>query len=217
MISLFILGPSRSGKTAMEKLVSTLPGVKRGYENASVSRAVSRASKASGLPAGVGSLEHLPSTLHSLCYGMYSEELAARAGSASVFTNTHPGRIHEADILARAFPNVRFILVKRNVDDNILRMYQRRYREGNSYSYDLRAARDHVLWYHQMMDLLAQRLPENVRIIQYEDLVVNPTGALRVAADLCGLPMPEQLTLADGDDRGCAEPYRQFMAAELGN
>jgi hypothetical protein len=32
-ISLFILGPSRSGKTTMETLVSTLEGVKRGYEN----------------------------------------------------------------------------------------------------------------------------------------------------------------------------------------
>jgi tetratricopeptide (TPR) repeat protein len=215
MISLFILGPSRSGKTAMEKLVSTLPGVKRGYENASLSRAVSRASKASGLPAGVGSLEHLPPTLHSLCYGMYSEELAARAGSASVFTNTHPGRIHEADILASAFPNVRFILVKRNVDDNILRMYQRRYERGHIYTYDLKAAREHILWYQQMMDLLTQKFPEIVRIVHYEDMVTDPTAAVRLAAELCGLPMSDGPLPAVGDDRGCAAPYLQFMAAEL--
>jgi Flp pilus assembly protein TadD len=39
-ISLFILGPSRSGKTTMEKLASTLDGVKRGCENPSVDNAV---------------------------------------------------------------------------------------------------------------------------------------------------------------------------------
>jgi len=215
-VSLFILGPSRSGKTTMEALMATLDGVKRGYENPIVDNAIRRAFQTAGLLTS-SYFEMLPPQLYESCREIYLEELTRRGTSARVFTNTHPARIFDAALIASVFPNVRFIFVKRELEDIALRMYQRRYREGNSYSYDLRAARDHVLWYHQMMDLLAQRLPENVRIIQYEDLVVNPTGALRVAADLCGLPMPEQLTLADGDDRGCAEPYRQFMAAELGN
>ena len=47
-------------------------------------------------------------------------------------------------------------------------------------------------------------------------MVADPASALRVAADLCGLPMTDAPLPAIGDDRGCAEPYRQFMAAELG-
>ena len=50
-ISLFILGPSRAGKTTMEKLVSTLPGVKRGYENPIVENAVRRTFQSIGIAA----------------------------------------------------------------------------------------------------------------------------------------------------------------------
>jgi sulfotransferase family protein len=103
------------------------------------------------------------------------------------------------------------------VDDTTLRIYFRKYSGGNAYAYDLAAAREHVLWYHQMMQLMAAKLPDHVHIIRYEDMVADPAAALRVAADLCGLPMPEGPVPAVGDDRGCAEPYRQLMAAELGH
>jgi hypothetical protein len=215
-ISLFILGPSRSGKTSMEALVATLDGVKRGYENPIVDNAIRRTFQTAGLLTS-SFFEMLPPQLYDSCREIYLEELGRRATAAKVFTNTHPGRIFDAALIASVFPNVRFIFVKRQLDDIALRMYQRRYREGNSYSYDLTAARDHVLWYHQMMDLLAQKLPDNVRIIHYEDLVVNPTGSLRVAAKLCGIPIPEHTEMLVGDDRGCAEPYREFMAGELKN
>jgi hypothetical protein len=133
-----------------------------------------------------------------------------------VFTNTSPGRIHDAALMAAAFPNTRFILLKRNLEDNILRIFMRRYARGNLYSYDLKAARDHVVWYHQMIDVLAQKLPSIVRVIRYEDMVADPATALRTAADLCGLPMPQRPLPSLGDDRDCAEPYRELIAAELG-
>jgi tetratricopeptide (TPR) repeat protein len=213
-ISLFILGPSRSGKTTMEQLVSTLEGVKRGYENPSVDNAVRRAFQTAALL--VGRFENLPGEFYPLCYSFYRKEIARRAGSARLFTNTNPGRVHDAALMAVAFPNTRFILLKRNIEDNALRIFMRRYARDNIYSYDLKAARDHVLWYHQMIDLLVQKLPPHiVRVIHYEDMVADPAGALRTAADLCGLPMPQRPLPQAGDDRGCAEPYRELMASEL--
>jgi tetratricopeptide (TPR) repeat protein len=213
-ISLFILGPSRSGKTTMEKLISTLEGVKRGYENPIVEKTVRRVSDAAGLPSNTF-FEHLPERLHPSCHDIYNDELAQRAGSSTVFTNTNPIRIHDADLVAGTFPNVRFLFVKRNLEDNVLRIYMRKYRVENIYAYDLKAARDHVVWYHQMMDLLAEKLPAIVRVIHYEDLIADPATTLRTAADLCGLHMANGPLPALGDDRGCAAPYRRFIAAEL--
>jgi len=213
-ISLFILGPSRSGKTAMENLVSTLAGVKRGYENPIVENAVRHTFQSSALLAS-GFLEDLPPELDPLCCETYHEELARRAGSASVFTNTHPGRIYDVARMVSVFRNVRFIFVKRDLDDVLLRIYMRRYNKGNAYAYDLKSARDHVVWYHQMMDLLAQKLPDIVRVIRYEDMIADPAAALRMAAELCGLPAHDGPLPPLGDDRGCAAPYRQLMAAEL--
>lgn len=213
-ISLFVLGPSRSGKTSMEKLVGTLDGVKRGYENPIVENAVRRAFQSAGF-LNTAHFAALPPQFYSLCRDIYLDELGRRAGSARVFTNTHPAHIHHAGHIAAAFPNVRFIFIKRNLEDNALRIYMRKYRRGNAYSYDLKSVHEYITWYNQMIDLLAERLGDRVRIIPYEEMIADPAGALRVAADLCGLPMRDGPLPALGDDRGCAEPYRQSMAAAL--
>ena len=213
-ITLFVLGPSRSGKTTMEGLVATLDGVKRGYENPCVDTAIRQTFQSSGLLTN-RYFEVLPPQLYPLCRKIYLEELNQRAGSAKVFTNTHPNRIHDAAPISLVFPNVRFIFVKRNLEDIAVRIFMRHYQTGNPYAYDMQLIRDHITWYNEMMDLLAEKLPDHVRIILYEDMVADPAGTLRVAAELCGLPMPQGRVPAVGDDRGCAEPYRDFIAAAL--
>jgi tetratricopeptide (TPR) repeat protein len=215
-ISLFILGPSRSGKTTMETLAGTLDGVKRGYENPSVENAIRRTFQGAGLLTA-DMFEVLPPRLDSVCRDIYLEELARRAGTAKVFTNTHPGRIHDAARVAAAFPDVRFVFVKRNLYDNMLRIYMRKYASGNSYAYDLATIRDHVTWYHAMIDVLVEKLPDITRVVHYEDMVADPAAALRVAADLCQLPMNHSPLPEIGDDRGCAEPYREFLKSALGD
>jgi hypothetical protein len=132
-----------------------------------------------------------------------------------VFTNTHPAYIHDAARLAIILPNVRFIFLKRNLEDISLRIYMRKYNTGNAYSYDLKATREYVVWYDQMIDALAKKLPNIVRVIHYEEMVADPDTALRAAAELCGLPLNDTLSLQIGDDRECAAPYRELIAAEL--
>jgi hypothetical protein len=198
----------------METLVSMLEGVKRGYENPSVENAIRRAFQSGGLLTSK-MFELLPPGLDSVCRDFYARNLGRRAGSAKVFTNTDPVRIHDVARVAAAFPNTRFVFVKRNLEDNMLRIYMRKYLGGNAYAYDLKSTREHLLWYHQMIDVLAEKLPDITRVVHYEDMVANPAGALGVAADLCGLPMTDAPLPMVGDDRGCAEPYRQLMAAAL--
>jgi len=217
-ISLFIIGPSRSGKSTMEQLVATLDGVKRGYENPTVEKAIRRTFDLANLltSSHIGlHLGLLPPQLYPQCRDFYLEELAQRVGSAKVFTNTNQSLIYEAQLMASVFPNVRFILLRRNLEDTILRMYQKKYRVGNAYSYELKAARDYVVWYHQMIDLMATKFPDIVRIIDYEDMIANPAAALRVAAELCGLSTTDGPLPDVGDDRGCSEPYHDFIREEL--
>jgi Sulfotransferase family len=116
---------------------------------------------------------------------------------------------------ARCLRVARFVFLKRDVEDNMLRIYMRKYRSGNPYAYNLKATRDHILWYHQMMDLMAEKFPDIVRVIGYDEMVADPAAALRTAAELCGLPMPTGPLPTIGGDRGCAAPYRDFMNAEL--
>ena len=83
------------------------------------------------------------------------------------------------------------------------------------YGYNLKAAREHILWYHQMMGVMAERFPRIVRVINYEDMVVNPGEALRIAAELCGLPSWSGQIPAVVGDVGCARPYQQFISDAL--
>ena len=213
-ISLFILGPSRSGKTTMESLVSALPGVKRGCESPVMETAVRRTFQAAGLLTHRMFAE-LPSRLDSECREIYLEELARRAGSAAVFTNTHPARIHDAARVAAALPNVRFILIKRNLEDNMLRIYMQKYAVGHADSYDLKAIRDGLAWYHEMIDLLAAKLPDIARVITYEDIVADPPAAIPWLPNCAACRAIHGPLPYIGDDRGCAGPYREFLKAAL--
>ncbi len=213
-ISLFILGPSRSGKTSIEQLVGRMAGVKRGYENSIVRDAVRRTFEASSLLTS-SSLELLPPSLYPLCRDYYREELAHKAGSAKVFTNTTPAHIHIAGLMTEVLPNIRFMFLKRNVEDNLLRIYMARYRSGNAYAYELKAARDHILHYHAMFDLMADKFPDMVRVINYDDMVANPAAVQSLAAELCGLQIPSDAPTSIHHDAGCSAPYRQLIEAEL--
>ncbi len=210
-LSLFILGPSRSGKTTTEQLVGVLDCVKRGYENPIVENAVRRAFQTAGLPSRDRIFE-LPPALDELCRDFYLEELGERAGSAKVFTNTLPGQIQGVLRIAAVLPNARFIFVKRDPDDIGLRIYMKKYARGNNYAYDIGNIREHIAWYYQMVDVVAERLPHISTVIQYENLIADPASVLKSVAELCGLAPPEGPLPQLGDDRGCAEPYREFMA-----
>src|SRR5436190_17433965 len=120
----------------MYQLVATLHCVKRGSENPSVDKAIRRTFQSANL-LPYNQMALLPPQLYPQCRDFYVEELAPRVGSATVFTDTSPFLIYEAELMASVFPNVRFILLRRNMEDTILRMYQQRYRTGHAYSYDL--------------------------------------------------------------------------------
>jgi hypothetical protein len=209
-ISLVILGPSRSGKTTLEGLLGSLLGVKRGYENPIAENAIRHTFQAAGFLSG-NSYNSLPTGLEPLCRRTYLDELHRRAGSAKVFSNTDPSRIHDALRLAAVIPNVRFVLVKRDFDDMVLRIFLRRYSSGNVYAYNLGTIRDHVTWYHQVMDIIAAKLPTISCVVSYEAMVADPRSIVERVAKLCGLPPLDGGPFDANDDRGCAVPYAQYL------
>lgn len=213
-ISLFILGHSRSGKTTLERLLGASPVIKRGYENPAVENAVRNAMQVSGcITRSV--MNGMPRDLDVTFQKLYHEEILERAPDARIFTNTHPGKIGEILRFARTIQGSRFLFIKRNRDDLILRTYMKNYATGNSYAYDVKTIDEHITWYFEMIDLCTRKAPKVSRIIDYQDMIENPIEIFNMVGELCGIDIPCDNIPDIGDDREVAAPYQRYIAERL--
>jgi hypothetical protein len=198
----------------LERLVGSLPGVKRGYENPIVENAVRLAFQTAGFPTREALVE-LPPPLSPLFQKFYFEELKKRSRTAKVLTNTMPGRSEDALRVAGEIANSRFIFIKRDIDDVSLRIYMRNYKRGNVHASDLRDIYDYVAWCHQMIDTTAKKMQAISLVLTYEEMVADPAAAVAKTAELCGLEVSGDRLPSIGDDRGCAAPYRDRIKTVL--
>jgi hypothetical protein len=90
----------------------------------------------------------------------------------------------------------------------------RLYKSDNIYAYDIGEIREHLTWYHQMIDALVERLPVRSLVVHHEDMITDPATALASAAEICGLTKPAKTLPQLGDERGCAKPYQASMEAD---
>jgi Tfp pilus assembly protein PilF len=201
-VSLFILGPSRSGKTMLERLVAGIPGVQAGGENALARLALERALGATGRA----------SEQPARFVAEYRALLAERAGDAKLFSGTAPGGIRDLVDLISLVPNLRLVFLRRDRADTALRIYMKQY-SGNEYAGDLADIGAYLDYYESMTSRLLSRLPRSAILLRYEDMVANPAAARDAVARLCGLAVPSEPPPPVADDRNCAVPYAAFMKA----
>ena len=212
-IPLFILGPSRSGKSTLEKLFSVHAGVKCGYESADMAEAMMDAFNAAGLRGG-HRYEELPENGHDIFTSTAEKLISQRADSADVLTYTLPSLIYNSNQFAYLVPNARFVFVKRNIDDLITRIFMTKYANENHLLYNIGTINKYISNQFALMDDLAQKYPDIVRIIKYEDLVTDVDGSMKQVTELCGIADHDRPFPSVGNDQGCAELYREFFLSD---
>jgi hypothetical protein len=115
-ISLFILGPSRAGKSVVEQLFDRLAGLKRGHERRFVEASVSRTAAQSGFLTTANPSE-LPRTLDERLKAIYREEVLSFAKGARIVTDTYPAMIAYIGRIVSVVPNLRLVFMKRDRHD----------------------------------------------------------------------------------------------------
>jgi tetratricopeptide (TPR) repeat protein len=213
-LTLFILGPSRSGKSSLELLLGSLDGVAAGYEAPILDTALRGTYQAAALPAG-GDLDQLPTDLYLLFRDRYLDELTRRVGSGRVLTSPLSDHIHHASTIASLIPNVRFVLMRRNSQDTALRMYMSKYLRGNAYAYDLKSIAEYLTWYDAMIALIAEKHSDVSIVVTYENMIADPNAVLDKVAGLVGLSVGDGPTPDLIDDRDVAKPYKELMGTFL--
>ncbi len=210
-VSLFVLGPSCSGKTTLERFFDGVPGVKLGYENYLVDYSAQQVCRIAGL-LSVRRLADLPSHLDDRFREFYSPALRRKCNGAGVFTNTMPDNIVNVGRIHSLVPGARFVFISRDSLDVAFRIFLSHYEPlSNSYAYDLQSIRDHLAWYAAMAETWSVRFPETCLNLSYEEIVVDPRNAVARVSELCGMTVATPATLDIGDDRGCAAPYADRM------
>lgn len=208
--SIHIFGPSRSGKSTLERLLGTLPEVQCGFESSLIRSATQKTSMRTGLLT-LNNAYQLPLSTDGIFRDFYNKELVVLAEGKSFFTCTTPGRIYDVHHLVRVVQNTKIVFVKRDIDDTVYRIYRTRYRKSHAHSYNLDATREYVTWYHSMQDRFAELLPNRTMTINYEDMVADPLKIADNVRQFCGIST-EFGTLPDiGDDRGSSKEFKEFL------
>lgn len=211
-VSLFITGPSRAGKTTLERLVGHLPDARCGYENGIVEKAVRETTQLAGTITR-GAINSLPPSLGGLFAERYARSASLKAQGARLFTITHPGGLKDVIRLSAVVPNCRFVFMRRRRDDLAFRIYQKNYMDGNAYAYQLDSIYEYIDWAFEFIDLLHSRYPRTTLIVDYEDMIEDPGSTLASVAALCGVATPNGDLPRLGDDRDCSRPYLGRMRA----
>ena len=210
-VPLFILGPSRSGKSSLESLTTHFPGSRRGYESQIAVRSVRAALQAENLPP-TGSLADMPAEFDDNFSAKFYELLRVDAQGAKLFTITTPGNIYLVDRLAGALPNARFVFVIRDKWDLGLEILLKWYSTGNGYSYDPAETLEYIETFCRLAAIWAARFPDRTLTLSYPDYLAKPEETLALVAKLIGADAPTTSPPPRYPPVGGAAPYMRWLA-----
>lgn len=210
-LSLFILGAPRSGRSTLERLVGAVDGVAKGFDHDLVQGAARETATSNGFLA-LNFPGQLPTSAHREFTKSYARATNARARGADVLTCTNSDLLADLGRIAETVQRMKVVFITRDQDDSAFRIFEQYFADGsNPYSCDVSAIYEQLEFYTQLSDAWAEVLHGLCLRVSYEDLVSDPKATLKRVADFCALDASNAKIPDLGDDRGCAEPYREKL------
>ena len=166
LVKLFIMGPSRSGKSVMEHILCKSTQVKRLFE------AVNYSSFSS---TGINK-RNLPDSLFDSIFGCSEDEFLLQG--YGVVTSTNPGSIFNADYLLDMVPNTYFLVINRDVQDLAAEIFTKEYADGNYYSYDVNVIYRYLSIYNNICEILIAKAPDRCITINFDDIIESPEATV---------------------------------------
>jgi hypothetical protein len=202
---LFILGPSRSGKTTLESMLACSRSVARGFETLRLSN---REKKPANTPQADDALREFP--FGTKTYAEFLVRLREESGNARYVTSTLPTLISSVGNNAELYPESKFIFVFRNMDDLILRILMKKYATRNHYAYDAVSIRRYVSFYYEAAGIWLEKLGDRALAVNYDEMVTSPGRVLQQISQFCDIEIdpnnPPQLYY----DAGVASHYQNI-------
>ncbi len=210
--TIFIWGPSRSGKTSLEKFFDVFPGIAKLGETRIIRDIVDE----TGAAINDQSLspELLKEKRIEYFYNRYVEYLRKNHKGEKAVIFTAPGDLQYMNVVM-GIPKSRFIFVERDLYDLIFRIFSSYYIVKPIITSDIQRIHDHVKWYRQLSGFLYENYKDKSIAISYDELVEDPRAIVGRLCEFLDFTPAEMKLREPYDDRGCGQPYISYMR-ELG-
>ena len=122
----------------------------------------------------------------------YLDGVRAAHPDGDVVTDKRPDNFLNIGLIKRLFPNARIVHTRRQPIDNILSIYFLQVDPAMAYAFDLA---DAAHWYGQYRRLMAhwQALyPDDIHMLDYDDLVADPRETVARLLTFCGLTWEDE-------------------------
>ena len=174
LTKLFIMGPSKSGKSSLEQILNGSSYVKALYETIEHNEIL----KDNGYRRDTNEL--LFENLFS-----QSEDKLFHEGY-EVVTSTNPGSIFYSDYLMDMLRNTYFIIIKRDLQDVSPEIFTTEYKNENIYSYDANEISNYLDVYYRVCQSLALKVPDRCLTVSFEDIIQAPEDLIDQVNKLVG-------------------------------
>ncbi|MDJ0995246.1 MAG: tetratricopeptide repeat protein [Dinoroseobacter sp.] len=203
---LIILGPSRSGKTTVEKLLSQSAIVRPFRENWQEESATEylRKSKRRGLDGG-GDITRL--------FHVSEEDLDSNG--VRLVTSTNPFILNVAHLIHDTFKNALFLFVERDETRTAAEIFVRGYKSDLPFARSASETIEYVRWYRETGRILAEKMGSRALTVRYKDLVSGRTGIANDLERFLGAELSEIDPAPGIPRREDASPYEQHFKSLL--
>lgn len=209
-LTIFIAGMPRSGKTTLEKLITTYNLTQRGYENNLINQILPEFK--------CSNLSELRESDIPLFQKTYHQKIRERMSGQLIYCVTISSTyfLENCNDIVNVLPNSIFLLMDRNILDNALRIFLFRYpKRFNNYSYRLSSIMNQIEVWRDAIDWWCKAAPNKCQRLSYEDLINDPNHTLSKVFALCQISSPVSHNGSLPDDRDCAKPYEKFLKEHL--
>lgn len=196
-VPVFVVGMPRSGSTLIEQILASHPGVFGAGEIPDFDRVTHMQWPYGGPPTTDGSRPAAPPEPKQRYFTelgrRYVERLRELDGRADRIVNKMLGNYVHVGMIELCLPNAVIVDIRRDPVDNCLACYQRQFRTGHEFTYDLTALGSQYRRYVEVMRHWDEVLPGRVLRVHYEALVNDPEVEIRRLLAHCGLPWSDEV------------------------
>lgn len=186
-----VAGLPRSGKSLMEQLLASQPGLLAGGETGRIYKLFLEVDRSRGADAAMRNLLRPP--VSPLRRYFATLRAQSRKPEAQRVIDTTPGNLEQLAFLGPMHPDVPVVFVRRDPRDLVAAMYFKQFNTAHRYSYDLGTAARAVARSEYLMRRWQEILPNPTLEVTYEEIVADPVGTTTRILSRFGLSVATDL------------------------